>query len=126
MGIRGYGNTLEEAFSQAALAMTAVICELNTVIPLIPRKIECEAPDPELLFVDWLNALVYEMAVSKMLFSRFDIKINKSTLRATAWGEPVDQARHQAAVEVKGATYTELKVNREHDGAWIAQCVIDV
>jgi SHS2 domain-containing protein len=47
-------------------------------------------------------------------------------LRATAWGEPVEVTRHQPAVEVKGATYTELRVQRTEDGGWLAQCVVDV
>ena len=126
VGIRGCGDTLETAFAQAALAMTAVMCDPGTVNALIPRRIQCEAPDRELLFVDWLNALIYEMAVEGMLFSRFEIKISDGALQATAWGEPVDQSRHQPAVEIKGATYTELKVFQEQNGVWVAQCVIDV
>jgi len=47
-------------------------------------------------------------------------------LRATAWGEPIDAARHHVAVEVKGATYTELAVKHRDDGQWVAQCVVDV
>jgi tRNA nucleotidyltransferase (CCA-adding enzyme) len=46
-------------------------------------------------------------------------------LNAQAWGEPVDRVRHDPAVEVKGATYTTLRVARETEG-WIAQTVIDV
>lgn len=126
IGIRGYGDTMESAFAQAAIAMIAAICDVTTVKALTSRQIQCEAPDHELLFVDWLNALIYEMAVGGMLFSRFDIQIDKTVLRATAWGEPVDLLRHQPAVEVKGATYTELKVGQEQNGNWIAQCVIDV
>ncbi|TNF91131.1 MAG: archease, partial [Gammaproteobacteria bacterium] len=30
------------------------------------------------------------------------------------------------AVEIKGATFTELKVYRAENGEWVAQCVIDV
>jgi tRNA nucleotidyltransferase (CCA-adding enzyme) len=89
-------------------------------------SIVCEAPDDELLLIDWLNALVYEMATRKMLFSRFDVHFNDHALRAMAWGEPVEVARHQPAVEVKGATYTELLVKRDEQGYWIAQCVVDV
>jgi SHS2 domain-containing protein len=47
-------------------------------------------------------------------------------LEGKAWGEPVDVGRHQPAVEVKGATYTGLRVARENDGAWVAECVVDV
>jgi SHS2 domain-containing protein len=126
IGIRGYGDTVEAAFAQAAVAMTAVICDVQNVRPLVPVAVYCEAPDYELLFADWINALVYEMAVKRMLFSRFDVRINGRVLQAEIWGEAVDTERHQPAVEVKGATYTELRVIREQDGTWMAQCVIDV
>jgi tRNA nucleotidyltransferase (CCA-adding enzyme) len=126
IGIRGYGDTVETAFAQAAVAMTAVICDIQNVKPLVPVAVHCEAPDYELLFADWINALVYEMAVRHMLFRRFDIRINGRVLQAEIWGEAVDTERHRPAVEVKGATYTELRVIREQDGTWMAQCVIDV
>jgi SHS2 domain-containing protein len=41
-------------------------------------------------------------------------------------GETVDPDRHHLAVEAKGATVTSLKVHRDQDGRWLAQCVIDV
>jgi tRNA nucleotidyltransferase (CCA-adding enzyme) len=89
-------------------------------------SITCEAPDDELLLVDWLNAIVYEMATRKMLFSRFVVRFNEHSLHATAWGESVEVVRHQPAVEVKGATYTELSVRQDQQGRWVAQCVVDV
>ena len=125
-GIRGMGSTKEAAFEAAALALTAVITDPEFVAPTQVVSIACEAPDDELLLVDWLNALVYEMATRKMLFSRFDVHFDNHALRATAWGEPVEIARHQPAVEVKGATYTALSVKRDEQGGWIAQCVVDV
>jgi len=126
MGVRGIGPTKEEAFARAAMAMTAVITDLTLVDPAQPVSIACEAPDDELLLVDWLNMLVYEMATRKMLFSRFAVRFNGYSLEATAWGEPVDVTRHQPAVEVKGATYTALSVRQDRQGQWVAQCVVDV
>ncbi|HLZ33256.1 MAG TPA: archease [Nitrospira sp.] len=126
MGVRGIGLTKEAAFEGAGLALTAVVTEPESVVATQPVSIACEAPDDELLLVDWLNALVYEMATRKMLFSRFAVRINDHSLQATAWGEPVEVARHQPAVEVKGATYTELAVKQDEQGRWIAQCVVDV
>jgi tRNA nucleotidyltransferase (CCA-adding enzyme) len=126
LGVRGVAPTLRGAFEQAALAMTAAITDPAAVKPLFPVALTCEAPDPEFLLVDWLNALVFEMATRRMLFGRFEAKIEAGRLQATAWGEPVDLARHCPAVEVKGATFTALRVAREPDGTWIAQCVVDV
>jgi len=110
------------------LALTAVIADPDpsVVDPLEQLEIACEAPDPELLLVDWLNALVYEMATRRMLFSRFRVTIKGNRLIGTAWGEVVDLARHHPAVEVKGATYTELSVTPGGNGTWSARCVVDV
>jgi len=88
--------------------------------------IECEAADSETLLADWLNAVVYEMAVRGMIFGRFAVRLEANRLQGSAWGEPVDIARHEPAVEVKGATYTSLFVGQNADGAWVAQCVVDV
>lgn len=125
MGVRGIGATKSEAFEQAALALTAIITDAANVEPREAVEIRCEAPDDELLFAEWLNALIYEMATRKMLFSRFEVKLEGAQLAARAWGEKADVARHKPAVEVKGATYTQLRVAREN-GDWIAQTVVDV
>lgn len=126
MGIRGIGATKEQAFERIAEALTAIITDLDIVRQEIPVTIVCDAPDDELLLVDWLNALIYEMAVRKMLFSRFEVHINALHLQGTAWGEKVDIKRHQPAVEVKGATYTDLHVQHTRGGGWLVQCVVDV
>jgi tRNA nucleotidyltransferase (CCA-adding enzyme) len=126
MGVAGYGRTPEEALEQAALALTAILCDPATVAASKRVKIQCEAPDLELLLVDWLNALIYEMATRHLLFSRFRVQLDGGRLQGEAWGEPVDRARHQPAVEVKGATYTGLEVGQLPDGTWSARCVVDV
>jgi SHS2 domain-containing protein len=105
--------------------MTAAITDPSAVAPRERIALSCQAPDAELLFVEWLNALIYEMSSRKMLFSRFAVRLEGDRLSAEAWGELVDVARHQPAVEVKGATYTTLRVARHGDG-WVAQTVVDV
>lgn len=125
IGVTGCGPTKAEAFRQAALALTAVVTDLALVRPLTPVSIVCRAPTDELLLVEWLNAVIYEMSVRAMLFGDFAVEIAGGELRATAWGEPVDRARHGPAVEVKGATMTALHVAAAK-GRWRAQCVVDV
>ncbi|GAB4353374.1 MAG: archease [Methylohalobius crimeensis] len=129
IGVRGFGDTPAEAFARAAVAMTAVVTDPAVVAPRDTVEIELGRDDDgdlELLLVDFLNAVIYEMAVRGMLFSRYDVRIDARYLRATLRGEAVDRAKHQPAVEVKGATYTELKVARSAQGGWLAQCVLDV
>ena len=125
IGVRGIGATKAEAFEQAALAMTAVVADPAAIAPLEGVAIECQAPDDEMLLAQWLNCLIYEMSVRRMLFSKFDVRVENAKLSAEAWGEAVDAARHHPAVEVKGATYTTLRVAREGE-RWVAQTVVDV
>jgi SHS2 domain-containing protein len=126
IGVHGFGASLDEAFEQTALAMTAVITDLDLVKQESVVEVFCTAPDLELLLVDWLNAWVYEMATRRMLFSRFQVMLANGGLRGLGWGEALDVARHHPAVEIKGATYTELRVWQAEDGVWHAQCVVDV
>ncbi|MCO6179079.1 archease [Ciceribacter sp. RN22] len=125
VGVRGFGATPAEAFEQAALALTAAVTdepvEARTMV-----EVECRAPALDLLFVEWLNAIIYEMAVRRMLFSRFEVRIDGDILKGTLWGEPVDVLRHAPAAEPKGATYGELQVEQAADGSWSAACIVDV
>ncbi len=125
IGVRGLGPTAAEAFAQAALALTALIVDPRAVESRERVTVDLEGADLDYLFYDWINALVYTMATRHMLFGRFEVEIQDGRLHATAWGEPLDRARHQPVVEVKGATLTELAV-REEIGQWLAQCVVDV
>jgi SHS2 domain-containing protein len=129
VGVRGFGPDPATAFAQAALALVSIVVDPSRIEPRDCVELAAEAPDLELLLVDWLNAIVYAMATRRLLFARFDVRIDAGAggprLTAVAHGEPVDVARHQPAVEVKGATWTALAV-RAADGGWLAQCVVDV
>ncbi len=126
IGVRGRGETLAEAFAATALALTAVVADPGSVRPERGVEIACAASDPEALLFDWLNAVVYEMDTRGLLFGRFEVAIKDGRLVATAFGEPVEPARHHPAVEVKGATYTALRVSQDERGRWVAECVVDV
>ena len=126
VGVRGYGRDPDEAFAQTALAMIAAITAPQRIEAREAISIECRAPDLELLLVDWLNAVIFEIATRHMLFCAFDVHLLGHHLHATAWGERLDPARHQPAVEIKGATYTELRVAELGPELWLAQCVVDV
>jgi SHS2 domain-containing protein len=126
VGVRGIGATKAEAFEQASLALTAVIAELETIEPSEPFEITCKADDDEMLLVEWLSRLVYEMSTRRMLFSRFDIFVGEKQLKARIWGESIDVKKHKPAVEVKAVTYCDLAVLQMEDGSWKAQCVVDV
>ncbi|HTY65649.1 MAG TPA: archease [Alphaproteobacteria bacterium] len=126
LGVCGMGMTRAAAFEQVALALFAAITDPADIRPVSRVAITCRAPNDAVLLVDWLNALIYEAVTRKMLFGRFDVRIEGGELRGEAWGEPIDPSRHHPAVEPKGATFTELRVGPSPINGWIAQCVVDV
>ncbi len=127
IGVRGFGPDPAAAFAGAALAMTAVMVDPRTVRPVNRVSINCRASGLELLLYDWLNALIYEMSTRKMLFSSFEVNIfDHYQLQAEARGENLRLSRHYPAVEIKGATFTELVVREVDAGRWLVQCVVDV
>jgi SHS2 domain-containing protein len=125
LGVEGRGATPERAFEQAAVALTRAVTEA-AVEARDKVEVSCRAPDREMLLVEWLNAVIYEMAVRRMLFARFAVRTEGTHLTGVLWGEPVDVRRHAPGSEPKGATFTALRVAQEEDGTWIARCVVDV
>jgi tRNA nucleotidyltransferase (CCA-adding enzyme) len=90
IGVRGITATREEAFEQAAVAHTAVILDPQELTGEEVVEVACEAPDDELLLVDWLNALVYQMVTRRLLFGWFEVHLDGHCLQAKAWGKPID------------------------------------
>jgi SHS2 domain-containing protein len=126
IGIEGTGPSMEIAFAQAGLALNAVISDLNSVRPVSGRSVECTGDDPELLFFDFINELIFLISTEAMLFSQVDVKIKGSKLEARLLGEAINPERHDPAVEVKGASFNGLVVRQDEKGLWIARCVVDV
>lgn len=126
IGVRGLGATPAQAFEQAALALTAVVTDPANVAANDMVQLSCMAPSSDLLLIDWLNSLIFEMVTRNMLFSRFQVSKEGNSLTAQMWGETRDATRHRAAAEVKGTAFSELRVLQQPDGAWLAQCVVDI
>lgn len=126
MGVRGFGRTCEEAFEQAARALTAVVVPLKSVEAKQSLTVHCAAADIELLLLDWLNAVVYQMSAGKMIFRRFKVHLQGTQLDGELFGEMLNVERHQPGGEVKAATATALRVAKLSDGMWLAQLVVDV
>jgi len=125
IGIRGFGETIDEAFENAAVALYSVMVDVKTVHPEERRTVTATAPDRELLLVEWLNALLSRSDIEHMVFSKFEVNIDGTSLTGMAWGEKLDRKRHQTGVEIKGATYHMLSV-QEDNNRYVAQCVVDV
>lgn len=125
IGIIGLGQSLPEAFEEGAKAMFQVMCDIDKVEPKKTIKIKLESNDDESLFIDWLNELLAKKDIEEMMFSSFKVKIKGKSLTAEVKGEMMNSEKHHLKVEVKAATYSQLRVWREGKD-YKAQCVVDV
>ena len=128
-GVRGIGDSLEEAFREAARAMFSLMVDLEKVNPREGVWVEVQADSLEGLLVGFLGELLAQRDIRGLVFSDFRVKIEREgggwRLSGEARGEPLDPARHRPGVEVKAATYYGVRVAKEGD-RWIAQCVLDL
>ncbi len=113
IGLVAYGNTLAEAFGNAAYGMFSIIANLGTVREVESRRLDISEKDREDLLFEWLNSLIYLFDVDTLLFKRFDIShLDENSLQAVCYGERYDPSRHRLKLGVKAATYHMLKVDR--------------
>lgn len=126
MGIEGRGPSMEMAFAQAGLALNAIISDLKSISPRVVRQIRCLGDDPEILFFDFINEIIFLISSQGMIFCRIEVKITGSELAAWLSGEDIDPAKHDPAVEIKGASFNNLSVKQDKNGQWVARCVVDV
>jgi SHS2 domain-containing protein len=126
LGLRVQAADLNTLFAEAGLALLSALVEDPTAVRAERRlDVELPADDVEYLLFDWLKALLYRFDTEKLLCSRFDVEVGERGLKAAAWGEPFDPARHELAHEVKAITYHDLKVERTPDG-WRAEVIVDI
>ena len=114
IGLVAYGQSIAEAFANAAYGLFSIIAELKTVKEVESRRLELDEDDAEALLFEWLNRLIYLFDVDMLLFKRFDIEdFDGHRLKATCYGEKYDPSRHHLKTGVKSATYHMLKVDKE-------------
>ena len=130
LGIRGIGTTLEQAFSEGALAMLAAMANLDRIGGSRSIPIRCAAPDIPALFVEWLNEILYQRQVNDVLLrSACVIRIEHDdagwTLEGTVCGQALDLERHETYTEIKAATFAGLDYYCDQD-LHVIQCILDV
>ncbi len=129
VGVKGIGETKEEAFAECAKAMFSIMIDLETLGSEKKFNIEIETNDLESLLVDFLNHLLYLRDVNEVLFNKFDLYIindgDEWKLNGICFGEKINKKKHDIKSDVKAASYHQLKVE-EKNRKWIAQCVVDV
>ncbi|MBI5680111.1 MAG: archease [Methanobacterium sp.] len=128
VGYNAYGNNLEKAFENAALAMFEVITDTSKVKPKIKKEIKIESEDEYALLYDWLSEFLVILDSEFLVFSKFNVKIeskgNGYLLEGTAWGKEFDTSIHEIRAEVKAVTYHLMDIKKE-DGVKV-RVILDI
>ena len=129
VGYKAYGDTLDEAFENAALAMAEVMTDTSKIGSNIEKKIEVESEDECALLYDWLSEFLVFLDADFLVFSKFKVKIEKIydgfSLKGTVWGEEFNPEIHESRAEVKAVTYHLMDVKKENN-RYCVQVILDI
>ncbi len=125
---KAYGKTLEEAFSNAALALTKVITE-DKINAKVEKKISVESEDKKALLYDFLEQFIVLLDSEDFLLS----KINKMNIEEKEGNLKLDAVvsgdkgteKYNTETHIKAATYQEMEIE-EKKGKVMVQVVLDI
>lgn len=120
---QAFGKTIEEAFSNSALAMTKSITD-ETIDTKIEKKIAVSGHDRESLLYNFLEELLLLFDSEHFIFAKVsEIKIEDNELTATILGDLAEG--YEIHLDIKAITYNEMFVRLQQD-IWTTQVTLDV
>ena len=122
--IRVTSVSLEGIFSEAALAMMGIMYG-RTDPGSVERTITLESESPEDLLMDFLSEVLFVSEVDGLVFSSFAVTLSGNSLTSRLLGEPFDPAKHRGGTEIKGVSYSGLRILKEDDG-YVLDILFDV
>jgi SHS2 domain-containing protein len=119
-----HGNTIEQVFEQAALAMFNIIIDTSLIKPEKSVEVTLRSSGLDDLLYDYLSELLYLFEVEEIIFGSFHVdSINQTdegyTLHGQAHGEAITSREHIFDTEVKAVTYHQLKVIKDATGYYV-------
>jgi SHS2 domain-containing protein len=119
--VRSWGSTIEEAFSQTALALMETISpNLRKIKHKFVKEINVESEDKYALAIDFLTEFLYIFDVEELIFSEINVQSiqlinNNYQLKAIAKGEKFDKSIHEIGTEVKAITYSFMNIEQKEN-----------
>ncbi|MDD5651165.1 MAG: archease [Candidatus Nanoarchaeia archaeon] len=121
---QAFGKTLEETFSNAALAMTSVMTDYEKIKPNVTYKIEAEGSDKKALLYNFLEQLLILLDTESFLLHKVkSIKINKNKLEAEFIGDKFSKNNYVIKINIKAVTYNDMEVKEK---PFMVQVVVDI
>jgi SHS2 domain-containing protein len=127
IGVRIFGRTLEELFTNAVRAMYKALGKLEKTGDRKQKTVELPAASLEDLLHDWLAELLFEIEANHVLYDEIEIAgVAPGKLTAALAGGAIDFERSHTNEEIKAVTYHQLRVEQLPDSTWRATVIFDV
>ena len=128
--VEAWGKTLEEAFSQAGLALFDTMLDVKSVQARTNLELHTSGHDEKELLYNYLEELLLLFEVRQLALGSFAvISINSKKaemgLKGKVAGEPYNRAKHNGKVEVKGITYHLMEIEK-HPGKVTVRFLLDL
>ena len=125
---QAFGQTLEEAFCHAALAVASLMWDWRKVQKGKQVRVKVQGIDQEQLLVSFLEEVLYLRDTRKFLLGEvnnitIEQKGRQHELRAVFKGDD-DASRYKIFGEVKAITYNEMKIEKKT--RFMVQVVVDI
>ena len=126
VGFEVYGDTLEELYANAAIAMYSLMTDVDEIEGDEEREIEINSEDLYSLMFDWLDELIFLFDSESLVMRSFDIAIDESnfSIHGTCKGGKFDPSKHVSGIIIKAVTYNMMQIKKNE--IWKARVVLDV
>lgn len=127
IGVRAEGSSVSEVFTDMANGLLHYMADIEPFPSEVEVDVECDAESWDDLLVEFLNRLLLESSVKRVVFKEIRIEeVAETHLRAKVIGGKIKNSlNHALKNEVKAATYYQLSIIFDNDRV-IAQCYFDV
>ena len=125
-GFEVTGNSLDDVFRAAALALFQMMWEITGDIAAKPVDLEISGGDHQELLVNFLEEFLYRYDARGHICTKVEIiSVSDKKLTATAWLRPFDNQLDQEILGVKAVTYHQLYIG-QHDNVWLGRIFLDI
>lgn len=121
---KAYGQTLNELFENAILAVVSFIAKDNKIKPAKAKTFNIPGSDKENLLYKLIEEQISLIDTENFLTVKSQIQVLGNNLKVTFYG---DRASNYSGLdEIKSPTYSEIYVKETPEHHWEAQMVLDV
>lgn len=130
VGIRAYGNSIEETFINAGIGMYSLITDIEKISEKKVIGLQIKGISLEGLLVSYLNELIYIFDAFNFIGKRIEIissdfKTTNPYINIKVFGEEFNPLIHERKLLIKAATYHNIKIDNIN-GRWLIEVIFDI